>query len=52
MSTNEVINKIVELYMDIVESDYEKENYPMEIEDVVDKLGECLELLGNKNNGK
>ena len=45
MSISEVKTRLDELYKDIVSSDYNKENFPLEIEDIVDKLRDCLELL-------
>ena len=45
MKIHEIKAMIKYLYDDIYYADYQKENYPKEIEDVMEKLSECLELL-------
>lgn len=45
MKINEIKAIIKYLHDDITHADYQKENYPTVIEDVLDKLNECLTLL-------
>ena len=45
MSTKEVKDQIFKIYYSLLKADYQKESYPLEMEDVVEHLGECLDLL-------
>lgn len=45
MSTKEVRDQIFNIYYSLLKADYHKEAYPEEMEDVVERLGECLDLL-------
>ena len=47
MSVSDIKIKLYDLYNKIAMSDYQKENYPVEIEDVIGHLGECIDILEN-----
>lgn len=45
MSISEIKDRVDSIYKDTVAADYFKEDYPVAIEDVVDRLGQCLDIL-------
>lgn len=45
MSIAEIKSRVDSIYKDIVAADYFEEKYPVAIEDVVDRLGQCLDIL-------